>query len=123
MVPCTSTTGRGCAADGRQLQLFAPGGDAPGNSSEMFSPSQNELATGYGMKGAACVECATTTPAAMSTTAAAAAVMALESFIGLLRLAGEYRYVEADVISDRGMLTPTDPLLTRNARPRVERND
>jgi len=31
-VPCTSTTGAGCCADGTQSQSFAPGGSTPGAS-------------------------------------------------------------------------------------------
>src|SRR5689334_3873599 len=45
--PCTSTTGRGCAALGWQDQSFAPGGGAPCAVASATTLARNVYGTGY----------------------------------------------------------------------------
>src|SRR5690348_3448920 len=45
--PWTSTTGRGCAALGRQAQSFAPGGGVPGCNAAARTLAENRYGTGY----------------------------------------------------------------------------
>ena len=44
-VPCTSTTGWGCAADGLQPQSLAPGGETPGSRAACAVPAEASAAT------------------------------------------------------------------------------
>src|SRR3954463_7867503 len=45
--PCTSTTGRGWAALGAQVQSFEPGGGVPGCSAAASTFAENVYGTGY----------------------------------------------------------------------------